>query len=118
MLGRIAALLGPIFAKEIIEIARRRRYYLTRALYGSVLLFVLFLVWQDNRWHLQQAGAGSLNAMARVAQELFHAVSAALMSGSSGPMSSADFGAGSGAGSVRASTTRVACVRSLDTGSR
>lgn len=75
MLGRIAGLFGPIFAKEIVEIARRRRYYFTRLLYGGALLFVLFLVWNSFSWQLRQRGPNSINLMAQMAEAFFLAVS-------------------------------------------
>ena len=46
MLRVLASLLGPIFAKEAVEIARRKRYYVNRVLYGLVLLVSLFVVLQ------------------------------------------------------------------------
>ena len=37
MLRFLSALLGPIFAKEMVEMSRRKRYYFNRVLYGLVL---------------------------------------------------------------------------------
>src|SRR5438552_12083731 len=71
MLRVVAAFLGPIFAKEAVEIARRKRYYVNRVLYGLVLLVALFLVWKK----YQGAAVLSHGAMARMAAELFVAVS-------------------------------------------
>ncbi len=66
-------LLGPIFAKEAVEIARRPRYYFNRVLYGAALLLALLIVWENhaNRF----SGTMSIHAMARVAGALFSAVS-------------------------------------------
>lgn len=36
---------GPVFEFELLTTARRGRYYLTRAAYGLVLLYVFYLVW-------------------------------------------------------------------------
>src|SRR5262245_48241952 len=71
MLRFLAALLGPVFAKEMVEISRRRRYYFNRALYGSILLLVLWLVWLDYRWRLDSGGPA---ALAQMAEFLFGAV--------------------------------------------
>ena len=35
MLNFLTSLFGPIFAKEMVEIARRKRYYFNRVLYGT-----------------------------------------------------------------------------------
>jgi ABC-2 family transporter protein len=71
MLRVLASLLGPIFAKEAVEIARRKRYYVNRVLYGLALFVALFLVWQRYDW------ADALNhvGMSRMAAKLFVAVS-------------------------------------------
>ncbi|MCI0639880.1 MAG: hypothetical protein L0Y72_07990 [Gemmataceae bacterium] len=42
--------LGPIFLKELVEMARRWRYYSTRVLYAVTLLVMLLLVWEQFRW--------------------------------------------------------------------
>ena len=36
-----ARVAGPVFAKEMVEIARRRRYFINRVLYGLALLSTL-----------------------------------------------------------------------------
>lgn len=74
MLQFFAALLGPIFAKEAIEIARRKRYYLNRLLYGAALLLALLIVYEENAWRFR-SGQNSIQAMARVASDLFLSVS-------------------------------------------
>src|SRR5262245_54648051 len=47
MLRILSLLMGPIFAKEMVEMARRKRYYLNRVLYGLVLLFTLLIVYKE-----------------------------------------------------------------------
>ena len=73
MLRHLAGLMGPIFVKEVTEIARRRRFYLSRTLYGLALVIILVLVWQEQRWHVRNSV--SLNAAAYLAEELFTATS-------------------------------------------
>ncbi len=46
----IIDLFGPIFAKELVEMARRWRYYQNRILLGVVVLFVLFVAYEGNRY--------------------------------------------------------------------
>src|SRR5947209_20436055 len=75
MLRLLSLFLGPIFAKEMLEIARRKRYYFNRVLYGLVLLFTLFLVWDSFRWQIQQRGGISIEMTARIAESLFTGVS-------------------------------------------
>jgi ABC-type transport system involved in multi-copper enzyme maturation permease subunit len=74
MLRLLSILVGPVFAKEMVEMARRKRYYLNRVLYGAVLLFTLFVVWKEHQWQFQEYGT-SIRVMAQMAQSLFHAVS-------------------------------------------
>jgi ABC-type transport system involved in multi-copper enzyme maturation permease subunit len=74
MLRLLSFLVGPVFAKEMVEMARRKRYYLNRVLYGAVLLFTLFVVWKNHQWQFEQYGP-SIRVMARMAESLFHAVS-------------------------------------------
>jgi ABC-type transport system involved in multi-copper enzyme maturation permease subunit len=71
----LASLLGPMFAKEMVEIARRRRYFINRVLYGLVLLFTFFLVWDSFRGQFARDGSAPIHVMARMAENLFHAVS-------------------------------------------
>jgi ABC-type transport system involved in multi-copper enzyme maturation permease subunit len=40
-------LLGPIFRAELLRTARRRRYYLIRFLYGLVLLFIIWIGYEE-----------------------------------------------------------------------
>jgi ABC-type transport system involved in multi-copper enzyme maturation permease subunit len=69
----MVALLGPIFAKEMVEMARRKRYFINRVFYGLVILFTLFLVWENYQRRLQQNG--SIKVMAEMAESFFLAVS-------------------------------------------
>jgi len=67
----MATVAGPVFAKEMVEIARRKRYYLNRVLYGLALLLVLYLVYENNRW--RWSIAPSIHAMAELAGHFFDA---------------------------------------------
>jgi ABC-type transport system involved in multi-copper enzyme maturation permease subunit len=71
----MSAILGPVCAKEMVELARRKRYYVNRVLYGAVLLFTLFIVWESHSWEFRTRGTLSIATMARMAKELFAAVS-------------------------------------------
>ncbi|MGL4464611.1 MAG: ABC transporter permease, partial [Planctomycetia bacterium] len=42
---RAAAALGPLYVKETLEIARRRRYFVARAVFAGCLLLAMFSVW-------------------------------------------------------------------------
>lgn len=75
MLRWLTLLLGPIFAKEMVELARRKRYFFNRALYGVALFVALLAVWEDNRWRLDVAGPGAIRVQAEMAEQLFLAVS-------------------------------------------
>jgi ABC-type transport system involved in multi-copper enzyme maturation permease subunit len=70
-----SALLGPMFAKEMVEIARHKRYFVNRVLYGLALLFTVFLVWDSYRGRFGWQGTASIHVMAQFAEQLFHAVS-------------------------------------------
>jgi ABC-type transport system involved in multi-copper enzyme maturation permease subunit len=71
----MTAVMGPIFAKEMVEMARRKRYYFNRVLYGGVLLFALFVIWDSYRWRMHHANMQAYRLMARMAEDLFLAVS-------------------------------------------
>jgi ABC-type transport system involved in multi-copper enzyme maturation permease subunit len=73
MLRLLASIGGPIFAKELIESARRKRYFVNRVLYAAALLIVLALVW-ENAYYLRQ-GPITTREMARFARDMFVAVS-------------------------------------------
>ncbi len=74
MLRILSLFLGPIFAKEMVEMARRKRYYLNRVLYGLVLLFTLLIVYENFSWQWT-AGKPSIRLMALIAEALFHGIS-------------------------------------------
>lgn len=75
MLRWMTAVMGPVFAKEMVEMARRKRYYFNRVLYGGVLLFALFLIWNSYSWQMRYANTQAYRLMARMAEDLFQAVS-------------------------------------------
>jgi ABC-type transport system involved in multi-copper enzyme maturation permease subunit len=75
MHGLLASLLGPVFAKEMVEISRRKRYFVNRVLFGLALLFTLYFVWDSFRGQFAAGGRVSIGLMARMAESLFHAVS-------------------------------------------
>jgi len=64
-------LAGPIFAKEMVEISRRRRYYAMRVLYGVVLFLAVLRIFQSHDFVFGQT---SIGGMAAVADQMFHAV--------------------------------------------
>jgi ABC-type transport system involved in multi-copper enzyme maturation permease subunit len=74
MLHWLTALMGPIFAKEMVEMARRKRYYFNRILFGSALLFSLYVIWNSYHWRIRYSGM-DYRLMARMAEDLFLAVS-------------------------------------------
>lgn len=75
MLRWLALFFGPIFAKELVEISRRKRYYFNRFLYSLALLLVMYMVWSRYSWQLRQFGPQAQRALVRMAESLFHAVS-------------------------------------------
>jgi ABC-type transport system involved in multi-copper enzyme maturation permease subunit len=66
-----AALFGPVFAKELLELARRRRYYFIRALFGLGFLFVLFFAFQTYEARLRLSGDSNVRVMAAFAETTF-----------------------------------------------
>jgi ABC-type transport system involved in multi-copper enzyme maturation permease subunit len=72
MLRLFLAIGGPIFAKESVETARRKRYFVNRVLYGLTLLVALALVWKSANLH---QGPITIHMAARFAREIFVAVS-------------------------------------------
>jgi ABC-type transport system involved in multi-copper enzyme maturation permease subunit len=64
---------GPIFGKELIETARRKRYFVNRMLYAAALLIVVSLVW-ENASYLRHGGT-TIREMAQFARQVFLAVS-------------------------------------------
>jgi ABC-type transport system involved in multi-copper enzyme maturation permease subunit len=73
MLRFLSLFVGPIFAKEMTEIARRKRYYVNRVLYGLVLLLALFLIFSSMQW--RSYNTPPIRMMAEIAEGLFLAVS-------------------------------------------
>jgi len=68
----LSVLLGPVFAKEMVEISRRRRYFLNRVLYGAALLAALVFGWYEARgWRAYSGSNNSIQLAARIASELF-----------------------------------------------
>jgi ABC-type transport system involved in multi-copper enzyme maturation permease subunit len=74
MLTLLAALLGPIFAKEMVEMSRRARYYFNRVFYGSSLLVAASVVWDESYASLHR-GTHPIQAMANMANQFFIVVS-------------------------------------------
>jgi ABC-type transport system involved in multi-copper enzyme maturation permease subunit len=70
MLHVLASFFGPIFAKELIEMARRKRYYFNRILYGLALLLALYMTWENYRWRVALApgGGATIRAQAEMAE--------------------------------------------------
>ena len=52
--ARLTGLLGPMFAKEMIEISRRRRYFLLRAVFGAAILWTMATMWGNAGWSGQR----------------------------------------------------------------
>ena len=76
MLRALIALGGPVFGKELVELARRRRYFATRLLYGFALLFAMFIAWQGSSFAVTIGGqTPTLADVAQLAGWLFLAVS-------------------------------------------
>jgi ABC-type transport system involved in multi-copper enzyme maturation permease subunit len=65
-------LLGPILRWELITIPRRRRYYFIRVLYASVLLFVLWVVYDETvaHWGSRQP---TISRLAQFSENFFYA---------------------------------------------
>lgn len=70
MISWLSALLGPIFAKEMVEMSRRVRYYLIRVIFGLALLFAAYQVLQMYRLYYERlsfdGGVSSLRIMPMV----------------------------------------------------
>jgi ABC-type transport system involved in multi-copper enzyme maturation permease subunit len=61
--------LGPVLRYELITTGRRGRYYLARAVYGSVLLFLLW--GQFEGWELNHPMGGNVQELHRFAESTF-----------------------------------------------
>jgi ABC-type transport system involved in multi-copper enzyme maturation permease subunit len=68
------ALFGPVFTKEMLELARRRRYFFVRAAYGLGIFFVLFITFQSYDWRMRQPNGVNIHFMAEFAETMFRAV--------------------------------------------
>jgi ABC-type transport system involved in multi-copper enzyme maturation permease subunit len=68
MLRLLMVFFGPIFAKEMIEFARRPRYYLLRVLYCAILLFFVYTAYSGI------SPSASIAEMSRIANEIFSSV--------------------------------------------
>lgn len=71
MLSIITDLFGPIFAKEMVEMARRWRYYQNRIIFGCVVLLVLWMVHEQMQWMIRIQGKTTLSMLARMAEGFF-----------------------------------------------
>ena len=63
-----------MFAKEMVEVARRKRYFFNRVVYGLALLFGLFIIWENYYWRFQYNNRSLLQTLADMATEMFTAV--------------------------------------------
>jgi ABC-type transport system involved in multi-copper enzyme maturation permease subunit len=64
-------LLGPVFNAELMTTARRPRYYVIRFLYGSIILFQIYLTYEANEWRVSPGTQLRLNEMSAFGFELF-----------------------------------------------
>lgn len=71
MLNWLARLFGPMFAKEMVELARRPRYVLARVLLGLAVLCGLAVVWSESRFSTTALG---IHEQAILASELMRTV--------------------------------------------
>jgi ABC-type transport system involved in multi-copper enzyme maturation permease subunit len=71
MLRPMTRLLGPIFAKEMVEMARRKRYYLNRVIFGLGLLCALGIAWENAGWRFGYDRVPLLQDLANLAHEMF-----------------------------------------------
>ncbi len=70
MLSLITDLFGPIFAKEMVEMARRWRYYQNRILFGGLVLVVLLIVYQETYYRYTVRGL-TVNSLSKMAETFF-----------------------------------------------
>ncbi len=75
MYAAVTDTLGPVFAKEAVEIARRKRFYVNRCLCGLVMLAIVLGFAAEYDGRLSTNDAQSRRVMARAASELFIAAS-------------------------------------------
>lgn len=70
-------LMGPVFRAELLRIARRRRHYALRLVYGLILLWIVVRGYDRMRWAPTMAGRPS--DVARFAGETFRSFAVAQM---------------------------------------
>lgn len=68
MLGFLARLFGPVFAREMVESSRRRHTFLLRVAYGLVLLYAVYLAMEG-----RDVRSG-ISEMSKVSRALFQRV--------------------------------------------
>lgn len=71
MLSIITDLFGPIFAKEMVEMSRRWRYYQNRIIFGVVVLIVLLMVHQESQYRYMNRGGVTLQTLSKMAEVFF-----------------------------------------------
>jgi ABC-type transport system involved in multi-copper enzyme maturation permease subunit len=54
---------GPLFVKELLEMARRRRYFLVRVLIGAALLLGWWIGLNDQNWTIHYRSLGNLSTI-------------------------------------------------------
>ena len=54
---------GPLFVKELLEMARRRRYFLVRVLIGAALLLGWWIGLSGQSWRIDYRSIGNLSAI-------------------------------------------------------
>jgi len=67
----VATLFGPIFAKEMVEMARRKRYFFNRVFFGMVLLLALLIVWTEFARRFANMSGSTVTLMAEFAATQF-----------------------------------------------
>jgi ABC-type transport system involved in multi-copper enzyme maturation permease subunit len=68
---------GPVFNVELLTTARRARYFVTRAAYGLILLYLVWQNYQSFFWYRQGAAEVSVRDMANFAASIFGTVAIA-----------------------------------------
>ncbi len=75
MLDFLLRWFGPVFAKEMIEVARRRRYYFNRIVYGAALFVAIWIAWEAFGGRYWGGQPMTIAHSARLAGGLFLSVS-------------------------------------------
>lgn len=73
MIARAADWLGPIFVREMIQLSRRRRYYVLRSACAALLLFAAYRDWNDVARYVERSGT-DLRVMSELGERLFWSV--------------------------------------------